>query len=178
MSVLQEVFVEQLQDLLHAEGQLVKALPKMAKAAHDPNIKEAFQKHLVETEGHVERLKQVFELVGTKAKAKVCKGMHGLIEEGQEVITEHKNKEAIAADLALTAAAQKVEHYEMAGYNCARAIAERLGNTKAAKLLAQTLSEEEKTDKLLTQLSSPLLEAGREVEPGREAGDSETDTSA
>jgi len=158
MPMLQEVLVEEMQDLLHAEGQLVKALPKMAKAAHEPKLKQAFQTHLEETKGHVERLKQAFELLGAKAKAKPCKGMQGLIEEGQETITEGKEKEEVAADLALVAAAQKVEHYEISAYGTLRTIAERIGENKVAKILAQTLSEEEKTDKLLTQLSPPLLE--------------------
>ena len=165
MALLQEVLVEQLQDLLHAEGQLVKALPKMSKAAHDPQMKQAFQKHLEETKGQVDRLKQVFELLGAKAKAKPCKAMQGLIEEGQETITEDKEKEAVAADLALAVAAQKIEHYEMAGYGSVRTIAEQMGNQKVAKLLAQTLAEEEKADKLITQLCAPLLqEASQEHE--------------
>jgi Mn-containing catalase len=158
MAVLEELLVEEMQDLLHAESQLVKALPKMAKAANDPKLREAFQKHLEETKGHVERLKQAFDLLGAKAKAKPCKGMLGLVEEGQEIIEEGKEKEDAAADLALAAAAQKVEHYEISGYGTVRTMAERAGHTKVARLLAQTLAEEEKTDKLLTQLSSPLLD--------------------
>jgi Mn-containing catalase len=164
LALLQEVLVEQLQDLLHAEGQLVKALPKMSKAAHDPKMKQAFQKHLEETKGQVERLKQVFELLGAKAKAKPCKAMQGLVEEGQETIEEGKEKEEVAADLALAVSAQKIEHYEIAGYGSVRTIAEQMGNQKVAKLLAQTLAEEEKTDKLITQLCAPLLqEASQEV---------------
>ena len=168
MAVLQEVLVEQLQDLLHAEGQLVKALPKMSKAAHDPKMKQAFQAHLEETKGQVERLKQIFELLGTRAKARPCKAMQGLVEEGQETIAEGKEKEEVAADLALAVAAQKIEHYEIAGYGSVRTIAEQLGNQKVAKLLAQTLTEEEKTDKLITQLCAPLLQ-----EASRETGDEE-----
>jgi Mn-containing catalase len=160
MPMLEELLVEQMQDLLHAEGQLVKALPKMAKAAHDPKLKQAFEKHLEETKGQVERLKQAFELLGAKAKAKPCKGMQGLVEEGQETITEGKEKDEIESDLGLVAAAQKVEHYEISGYGTLRTMAEKAGQAKVAKLLAQTLAEEEKTDKLLTQLSAPLLEQG------------------
>ena len=160
MPMLEELLVEQMQDLLHAEGQLVKALPKMAKAAHEPKLKQAFEKHLEETKGQVERLKQAFELLGAKAKAKPCKGMQGLVEEGQEAITEGKEKDEIESDLALVAAAQKVEHYEISGYGTLRTMAEKAGQAKVAKLLAQTLAEEEKTDKLLTQLSAPLLEEG------------------
>ncbi len=162
--LLEEVLVDQLRDLLSAEGQLVKALPKMAKAAHDPKLKQAFAKHTEETKVHVERLKQVFELLGERAKAKLCKAMQGLVEEGQETIAEGKEKEAIASDLALAVAAQKVEHYEMAGYGSARTIAEQLGNQKVARLLKQTLSEEEKTDQLLTKVCAPLLkQANREM---------------
>ena len=158
MPVLEECLIDEMQDLLHAEGQLVKALPKMAKAAHDPKLKQAFQKHLEETKGHVDRLKQAFEALGQKAKAKPCRAMQGLVEEGQERIEEGQEKEPVAADLALVAAAQKVEHYEISGYGTLRAMAEQLGQTKVAKLLSQTLSEEEKADSLLTQLSPPLLE--------------------
>jgi len=158
MPILEEILVEQLKDLLHAEGQLVKALPKMARAANDPKLKEAFRKHLEETKNHVERLKQVFELLGEKAKGKPCRGMQGLVEEGQETIEEGREKPNFAADLALVVAAQKVEHYEIAGYGSVRTIAEQLDRKKVARLLAQTLAEEEKTDKLLTKLSSPLLE--------------------
>ena|SRR5581483_8995082 len=168
MSALQELLVEEMQDLLHAEGQLVKALPKMARAANDPKLKQAFENHLEETKGHVERLKQAFELLGTKAKTKPCKAMQGLVEEGQETITEGKEKEDALADLALVAAAQKVEHYEISGYGTLRAVAEQLGQNKVAKLLAQTLSEEEKADKLLTQLSPPLLEEAAQ-QPEEEA---------
>jgi Mn-containing catalase len=160
--MLEELLVEQMQDLLHAEGQLVKALPKMARAAHDPKLKQAFEKHLEETKGQVERLKQAFEMLGAKPKAKPCKGMQGLVEEGQESITEGKEKDEIEADLALVAAAQKVEHYEISGYGTLRTVAEKVGHAKVAKLLAQTLAEEEKTDKLLTQLSAPLLEQGNQ----------------
>jgi Mn-containing catalase len=162
MPMLEELLVEQMQDLLHAEGQLVKALPKMARAAHDPKLKQAFEKHLEETKGQVERLKQAFEMLGAKPKAKPCKGMQGLVEEGQESITEGKEKDEIEADLALVAAAQKVEHYEISGYGTLRTVAEKVGQAKVAKLLAQTLAEEEKTDKLLTQLSAPLLEQGNQ----------------
>ncbi len=167
MPVLEELLVEEMQDLLHAEGQLVRALPKMAKAAHDPKLKQAFQKHLEETKGQVERLKQAFELLGARPKAKLCKGMQGLVEEGQEKITEGKEKDETEADLGLVAAAQKVEHYEISGYGTLRTVAEKMGHTKVAKLLAQTLAEEEKTDKLLTQLSPPLLEQGNQ-EPEEE----------
>lgn len=169
MPALRELLVEEMQDLLHAEGQLVKALPKMARAANEPKLKQAFENHLEETKGHVERLKQAFELLGEKPKAKVCKAMQGLVQEGSEKITEGKQKEDAVADLSLVAAAQKVEHYEISGYGTLRTVAEQLGENRVAKLLSQTLSEEEKADKLLTQLSPPLLEqANEEPEEGQE----------
>jgi ferritin-like metal-binding protein YciE len=167
MSALQELLVEEMQDLLHAEGQLVKALPKMARAATNPKLKLAFEKHTEETKGHVERLKQAFELLGAKPKAKVCKAMQGLVEEGQEQIAEGKEKDGAVSDLMLVAAAQKVEHYEISGYGTLRTIAEQLGQNRVAKLLERTISEEEKTDKLLTLLSPPLLKQASQG-PGEE----------
>lgn len=165
MPELQELLIEEMQDLLHAEHQLLKALPKMAKAAHNPELKQAFEKHLEQTQGHVQRLEQAFESLGAKAKAKVCKAMQGLIEEGQEQIKEGKEKEESIADLALAAAAQKVEHYEISGYGTLRTIAEKLGQKTVVKLLNETLAEEEKTDQLLTQLCAPILDrANQDVE--------------
>ncbi len=166
MPVLEECLIEEMQDLLHAEGQLVKALPKMAKAAHDPKLKQAFQKHLEETKGHVDRLKQAFEALGQKAKAKPCRAMQGLVEEGQEKIEEGQDKEPVAADLALVAAAQKVEHYEISGYGTLRVMAERLGQTKVAKLLSQTFSEEEKTDSSSYPAFTPASRTGQSGECG------------
>jgi Mn-containing catalase len=158
MPQLKELLVEQLQDLLHAEGQLTGALPKMAEAAHDPKLKEAFEKHLVQTEGHVERLRKVFEILGEEAEPKPCKAMMGLIEEGNETIEDGAEKEPIAADLALIAAAQRVEHYEIACYGTVRTLARQLGAVDAARLLSHTLGEEESSDFLLTAISDPLLQ--------------------
>jgi Mn-containing catalase len=158
VQVLRDLLIEEMRDLMHAETQLVAALPKMAKAAHDPKLKTAFQNHLEETKGHVERLKEAFDLLGVKAKAKPCKAMLGLVAEGKETIDEGKEKDESAADLALVVAAQKVEHYEMSGYGSLHAFAEKLGEKKVAKLLSQTLSEEQKADKLLSQLSGPLMQ--------------------
>jgi ferritin-like metal-binding protein YciE len=169
MPELQESLIEAMQDLLHAEHQLVRALPKMAKAAHEPELKQAFEKHLEQTQRHVERLEKAFEALGAKAKTKVCKGMQGLIEEGQEKITDGKEKGDSIADLELAAAAQKVEHYEISGYGTLRTIAENLGETNVAKLFAETLAEEEKTDQLLTQICTPILEtASQESEEAEE----------
>ena len=158
MESLKELLVEELQDLLHAEGQLVNALPKMAEAANHPKLKEAFQKHLLQTEGHVERLRKVFELLGEEAKPKPCKAMMGLIEEGDETIEEGRSKEPLIADLALVAAAQRVEHYEIAGYGNVKCLARLAGEIDAAKLLSHTLGEEEAADHLLTAISKPILQ--------------------
>jgi ferritin-like metal-binding protein YciE len=158
MEMLREVLVDNLQDLLHAEMQLVQALPKMAEGASHPKLKEAFLKHLEQTEGHVERLKSAFEILGEKAEPKPCKGMQGLIEEGKEVISENENKEELAADLCLIAAAQKVEHYEISGYGTARCLARQIGERDVATLLSRTLGEEESSDYLLTEISKPILQ--------------------
>ncbi|HEX7363182.1 MAG TPA: ferritin-like domain-containing protein [Bryobacteraceae bacterium] len=157
MPILEELLIEGMQDLLHAEYQLLRALPKMAKAAHEPKLKEAFETHLEQTQGHVQRLEQAFEELGAKAKTKVCKGMQGLVEEGQEKIAEGKEKENSASDIALAAAAQKVEHYEISGYGTLQTVAENAGLKKVAKLLGQTLAEEERTDQLLTEICTPIL---------------------
>ena len=158
MSQVKDLLVEELQDLLHAEGQLVAALPKMAEAAHHPKLKEAFDKHLVQTQNQVERLKQVFELLGAKAQPKPCKAMQGLIAEGEETIAEGKEKEELAADLALICAAQKVEHYEISGYGTARTLARQIGELEVERLLSHTLGEEESADFLLTEVAKPLLQ--------------------
>ena len=141
----------------------MKALSKMSKAAHHPKLKTALQKHMEETKEQVERLKKVFELLGEKPKAKPCKAMQGLTEEAQEEMEESKSKDESVADLTLIASAQRVEHYEIAGYGTVRTIAEKLGMPKVAKLLAQTLAEEEKSDKLMTTLSAPLLGSGESI---------------
>ena len=158
MDQLKDLLVDNLQDLLHAEMQLVQALPKMAEAAYHPKLKEAFEKHLAQTEGHVERLKTAFELLGDKAQPKPCKGMQGLIAEGEEVISENEDKEELAADFALIAAAQKVEHYEISGYGTVRHLARQIGEREVATLLSRTLGEEESSDYLLTELSKPILQ--------------------
>ena len=166
--MLHQVLVDQLKDLLHAENQLVKALPKMAKAAHDEKLKSAFEDHLEQTKGHVDRLKQAFELLEESAKAKPCKGMAGLVEEGSETISEGKDQEPVAADLALIAAAQRVEHYEIAAYGTSATLAQRLNRDDVADLLSQTLEEEKEADQLLTQITQPLLD-----EASSEAGEEE-----
>jgi Mn-containing catalase len=159
--MIEQLLVDQLRDLLHAEGQLVKALPKMVKAARAESLKLAFEHHLEETKGQVERLKEVFGLVGEPAKGKPCKGMAGLIEEGDEVIEEGEELDDAAADLALIAAAQKVEHYEISAYGTARTMAGQIGLPAVAELLNKSLAEEEIADNLMTQLARELMAESR-----------------
>ena len=146
---LQALLIDELQDLYHAENQLVDALPKMAEAATNPELKAGFVRHLEETRVHVERLEQVFDTLGESAKGKTCHAMKGLVEEGAEAI-KLKAPSAVR-DAALIGAAQRVEHYEMAGYGTARAFAEALGESSAAVLLQQTLDEEGAANKTLTE---------------------------
>src|ERR1700689_4990695 len=155
MAQLKELLIEEMQDLLHAETQLTGALPKMAEAAHNPKLKEAFEKHLVQTENHVARLQQAFSIMGEQAKPKPCKAMMGLVEEGKETIEEAREKEPLAADLALIAAAQRVEHYEISAYGTAKCLARQLGEIECARLLSHTLGEEESADYLLSAISEP-----------------------
>jgi len=150
-----DLFVEQLEDLYDAEQQLVKALPKMADAAHNSELKSAFQQHLRETENQVARLEQAFKILGKSARAKTCEAMKGLITEGDEVVTA--NGDPNVKDAALIAAAQRVEHYEIAGYGSARTFAQRLGRQDVARLLQQTLDEEGATDKKLTTLAEQSI---------------------
>jgi ferritin-like metal-binding protein YciE len=151
MNQLQEIFFEELEDIYSAESQLIKALPKMAKAAQEQELKDALTDHLGQTENHVERLKQVFQLFNKTPKAKKCKGMEGLIDEGKEIISE--NEDTPGLDAALICAAQKVEHYEMASYGSLRAWAQAFGNEQAARLLQETLNEEEMADEKLNQIA-------------------------
>jgi ferritin-like metal-binding protein YciE len=157
MNSLQDLFIHDLKDLYSAETQLTKALPRMAKAASDPNLKEAFQTHLAETEQHVARLEQILEELDESPKGKKCKAMEGLIEEGKELMEE--DAEPGVLDAGLIGAAQKVEHYEIAGYGTARTYAQMLGNDQAARLLQQTLDEEGATDKKLTKLAVQCINA-------------------
>ena len=151
---LQRLYVEQLKDIYNAENQLLKALPKMAKAARSEDLRRGFEKHLEQTKGHVERLEQIFSSMSENPKGKKCMGMQGLIEEGEEVIKEESITEAL--DAGLIAAAQRVEHYEIAAYGSVRAFAELLGDRDSVNLLQQTLDEEKETDKKLTELSTEI----------------------
>jgi len=158
MPQLKELFVEELQDLLNAETQLTKALPKMADAAKHPKLREAFEKHLEQTQMQVDRLKEIFSVIGEKANGKACKGMAGLIDEGKECMEKGGAKDPISSDLALIASAQKVEHYEISAYGTARTLARQLGYTDAAALLTRSLGEEEGADYLLTAIAKPLVQ--------------------
>ena len=158
MAQLKELLVNDLQDLLHAEIQLITALPKMVEAANNPKLKQAFEKHLLQTQGHVERLRSAIDLLGEEAEPKPCKGMLGLIAEGEEAIEENEDEDDLTYDLALIAAAQKVEHYEISGYGTARNLARQLGEREVATLLSHTLGEEESSDYQLSELSKPILQ--------------------
>lgn len=150
---LRELFVDELKDLYNAENQLVKALPKMAKAAESPELRAGFEEHLEQTKGHVDRLESIFSKLGENPKGKKCKGMEGLVEEGAEAIEEY---EGPVRDAALIGGAQRVEHYEMAGYGTVVAMAKQLGESKHAQLLEETLEEEKETDAKLTSLSEKV----------------------
>ena len=152
---LQELLVDELKDIYSAENQIIKALPKMAKAASSPELKRAFERHLEETKRQVERLDQIGEALDIKMTGKKCKGMEGLIEEGKEIMSEDLEEDTL--DAGLIGAAQKVEHYEIAAYGTARAHANLLGLNKIARLLQQTLDEEGNTDRKLTQLAESII---------------------
>jgi ferritin-like metal-binding protein YciE len=147
----QDLFLDELRDIYHAEKQLVRALPKMARAASSQQLKQAFEKHLEQTKGQVERLEQVFEQLDTRTRGKRCEAMEGLIEEAKEMMEEIESPEVL--DAALITAAQKVEHYEIAAYGSVRAFAEAMGQGEVAKLLEQTLAEEKQTDEDLNKLA-------------------------
>lgn len=149
---LRKLLIEELQDIYNAEHQLLAALPKMAKAAQNAQLKAGFTKHLAQTKGHVKRLKQVFAKLGTPAQGKLCHAMKGLVEEGAEAIKE--NDASPMRDAQLIGAAQRVEHYEMAAYGTVRTFAKDLGEKQAAKLLQTTLNEEGQTDKDLTKIAT------------------------
>ena len=159
---LKKLLEHDVKDLYSAETQLVKALPKMAKAANSPELKEAFESHLEETKDHVERLKQAAELLGCKPGGQTCKAMKGLIEEGDETIEEEGDETIL--DLALITAAQKVEHYEISGYGSARKLAETLKLTDVVKLLDKTIEQEGAADKKLTSIAKTLLKTAPKPE--------------
>jgi ferritin-like metal-binding protein YciE len=155
LDTLQKLYTDELRDLYNAENQLLKALPKMAKAASSADLKGAFEKHLEQTKGHVKRLEKVFEELDEKPKGKTCRAMKGLIEEGSEIL-EQEGEESVL-DAGIIVAAQKVEHYEIAGYGSARTFAHLLGQDKAAELLQATLDEESETNELLNRLAESVI---------------------
>lgn len=154
---LETLYVEELRDLYNAEQQILKALPKMAKAAASPNLQKGFQDHLQQTKDQVERLDQIFAGLGKSPKGKKCVAMEGLLKEGAELLEADAQPSVL--DAALIAAAQRVEHYEMAGYGCVRTYAKLLGHSEATKLLQQTLDEEKRTDAKLTELAVGSINA-------------------
>jgi len=155
MDNLRELLVDELKDIYSAESQILKALPKMAKKASHPELKQAFETHLAETQGHVQRLEEIFQQLGAKPKGKTCAAMQGIVEEGKEIMGEDMEDDVM--DAALIAAAQKVEHYEIASYGTVRAWAKLLKEREIVGLLQQTLDEEGKTDKLLTKLATSSI---------------------
>jgi ferritin-like metal-binding protein YciE len=161
---LKELYVDELKDLYSAENQLVKALPEMARAASSDELRQGFEKHLEQTRVHVQRLEKIFQALGESPKGKTCKGMQGLIEEGSEAMEE--DYEGSVKDAALIGAAQRVEHYEIAGYGTVRSMAETLGEEDHVSLLEETLEEEKETDEKLTdlagQVNTQATESGNE----------------
>ena len=170
---LKELYIDELKDLYSAENQLLKALPKMSQAATSRELQSGFEEHLEQTKGHVQRLETIFQQLGESPKGKKCKGMEGLIKEGSEAIEEYEGE---LLDAALIGAAQRVEHYEMAGYGTVSAFAEELGETKHVSLLKETLQEEKETDEKLTKLAQEInAQANQEVvEDAEEKGKSVT----
>ena len=163
LDTLKTLYVDELRDIYNAENQLLKALPKMAKAASSEELKDAFEKHLEQTKTHVERLEEVFEDIGEKPKGKTCKAMKGLIEEGSEILQEHGEESVI--DAGIIVAAQKVEHYEIAGYGSVRTFAQLLGKDQSAELLQTTLDEESEANELLNQLAEDIVNPEALMEP-------------
>jgi ferritin-like metal-binding protein YciE len=172
MESLHELLEDELKDIYNAENQLLKALPKMAKKANSPKLKEAFTSHLKETEGHVQRLEEIGKNLSFTLKGKTCQAMKGLVEEGKEVIDE--DGDANVLDAALIGAAQRVEHYEIAAYGTARALAERMGHNQVVDLLQETLDEEGAADKKLTSIAqSDILPIANDGMDGQEEEEEE-----
>jgi ferritin-like metal-binding protein YciE len=167
MNTLRETFLEVLADTYDAEKQLVKALPKMAKAAENEELRTGFEEHLEQTEEHVQRLEQIFQHMGEKAKSKKCKAMAGLIEEGQDLIKEK------AGDVVLISAAQKVEHYEIAAYGSLKSWAESLEENEVVDLLEATLEEEKNTDEKLTEIAESVVNEQQAQQESEEGGQEE-----
>lgn len=167
-ATMNELFLDEIRDLYDAERQLTRALPKMAKASSSDDLRSAFEDHLKQTEGHVERLEEIFEALGEKGTGKKCAAMAGLIKEGDELIGEMA--QGPVRDAGLIAAAQKVEHYEISGYGSARTHAQLLGNSDAVSLLDETLSEEKAADSKLNDLAETVINREAAGMGGMEAG--------
>jgi ferritin-like metal-binding protein YciE len=163
LDTLKTLYTNELRDLYNAENQLLKALPKMAKAASSEELRDAFQKHLEQTKSHVERLEEVFEELGEKPRGKTCHAMKGLIEEGSEIL--HEDGEESVIDAGIIVAAQKVEHYEIASYGSVRTFAQLLGKERSADLLQTTLDEESETNELLNRLAEDIVNPEALMEP-------------
>ena len=163
LDTLKTLYINELKDLYNAEGQLLKALPKMAKAAASDELQEAFEKHLEQTKAHVDRLEEVFEDIGEKPKGKTCKAMKGLIEEGSEILKEDGEESVI--DAGIIVAAQKVEHYEIASYGSVRTFAQLLGKDRSADLLQRTLDEESEANEVLNKLAEDIVNPEALMEP-------------
>ena len=161
LETLKDLYIHELKDLHSAEKQLTKALPKMAKACRFDQLRELFELHLEETEHQIERINECFSLLGVSARAKPCKGMMGLVEEGREVMEKGEEKEDATADLALIGAAQRVEHYEISGYTTARNLAQQLRHSAVVALLSKSLAEEENADQLLNQFARTLMSVAK-----------------
>ena len=155
LDTLQKLYISELRDLYSAENQLLKALPKMAKGASSPDLKDAFEKHLEQTKGHVERLEEIFQQLDESPKGKTCQAMKGLIEEGSEILKEEGEDSVL--DAGIIVAAQKVEHYEIAGYGSVRTFANLLNQDEAARLLQATLDEESETNEILNGLAESIV---------------------
>jgi ferritin-like metal-binding protein YciE len=155
LDTLEKLYVSELRDLYSAENQLLKALPKMATGATSPELKEAFETHLEQTKGHVERLEELFEQLDESPKGKTCHAMKGLIEEGSEILKEEGENSVL--DAGMIVAAQKVEHYEIASYGSVRTFANLLGKPEEAKLLQATLDEESETNEILNRLAETIV---------------------
>ena len=155
LDTLENLYISELRDLYSAENQLLKALPKMAKGASSPELKNAFEQHLEQTKGHVERLEQLFEQLDESPKGKTCQAMKGLIEEGSEILKEEGEDSVL--DAGMIVAAQKVEHYEIASYGSVRTFANLLGQDEAARLLQSTLDEESETNEILNRLAESVV---------------------
>jgi len=168
VTTMEDLFLEEIRDLLDAEKQITKALPKMAKATSTEELSTAFKDHLEQTRGHIDRLERIFSDMGAKSGGVKCKGMDGLLKEGDEMVSV--TAPGAVRDAGLIAAAQRVEHYEMAGYGAARAFAQLLGRTEAADLLQETLDEEKEADGLLTSIAESMVNKRAVAEGGSRIG--------